>query len=297
MERLDSVQLDFPDPGKGWSWQYGQADQPLQATQADQVRISYLSLAWEEYGVTTAFSARGGGVSAKPYDTLNLGLHVGDLAQDVLENRRRFGQLMSISAQECVVSEQVHGVRIAQVGEAHGEAGMLDKASAVAGCDALATQERVGLMAFFADCVPLFFCDPKTHWVALAHAGWRGSAAGMARVMVEFLIGKGCQVPDIRAGIGPCVGSCCYEVDEAVVEAFREGIPGFSHYAHSRPDGKYALDLQEANRLELVRAGLEESHIASASLCTACHGSEFFSYRKNSRTGRMAGFIRRRGGS
>ncbi|MCL1851464.1 MAG: peptidoglycan editing factor PgeF [Peptococcaceae bacterium] len=272
----------LPTPGGPWLWRQKPGDRTP----------PHLVLSWGDYGVTAAFSSRLGGCSTGPYSGLNLGLHVGDSAADVLENRSRFLAALSCTPRQCVAGEQVHGVKIATVEENQGGAGMLDLASVLPGYDALATQSRVGLMAFFADCVPLFFFDPKTRWAALAHAGWRGSAAGMARAMVAFLWARGCHASDLLAAIGPCVGSCCYEIDEATAAAFKKQIPGFGQYAFRRDNGKYALDLSEVNRLELLRAGLPDSRIFCASLCTCCHSDWFFSYRRQNQTGRMAAFMR-----
>lgn|GEM_PF-80681 len=281
----------LPVPGDTWSWRQ------IHGGDGDRRRnLPFLCLPWEEYGVTATFSSRVGGCGTDPYAELNLGLHVGDDPEVVLENRHRFLTASSCSPQHCVAGEQIHGVEIADVDDSCGGAGMLDLASVLPGYDALTTRTGVGLMAFFADCVPLYFFDPKTRRVALAHAGWRGSAAGMARSMVAFLSARGCRPSDLLAAIGPCVGSCCYEVDASTVAVFKERLPGSitgdKQFFHRRDRGKYALDLQEINRLELLSAGLTQSHISCASLCTCCNSDWFFSYRKNPRTGRMAAFIR-----
>jgi YfiH family protein len=159
-----------------------------------------------------------------------------------------------------------------------------------------------------ADCVPLLLADPATGRVAAAHAGWRGMAAGAPGAAVEALrTSFGAGAPGLVAAAGPSIGPCCYEVGPDVREAFeRAGYPRdmiarwFSDGASAGPGrthapsaGRFMLDLWAATRDQLLSAGLEEENIHLSRLCTACHPSACWSYRRDGAgTGRMAGVIR-----
>ncbi|HWQ55355.1 MAG TPA: peptidoglycan editing factor PgeF [Bryobacteraceae bacterium] len=133
-----------------------------------------------------------------------------------------------------------------------------------------------------ADCIPVLLADVRNRAVAAVHAGWRGTvgriAAGAVRAMAERY---GTRPEDLRAMIGPGIGSCCYEVGPEVAGQF-----GYA------PNGRVHLDLPEANRRQLVEAGLEPEHIWVAGLCTMCRAEEFYSFRRErEHAGRMHSFI------
>ena len=168
----------------------------------------------------------------------------------------------------------------------------MDRESAVAETDALITaDEDIMLVSFYADCVPLYFYDPVRRVVGLAHAGWMGTAKHIARHTVETMRDKlSCDPSNILAAIGPAIGMCCYEVDEAVIRTMRQSDieAGWSR----KENGKYMLNLKEINEQILRKAGILPTHIEITNLCTSCQQEWFFSHRRDKgRSGRMASWI------
>ncbi|KLU64975.1 laccase domain protein [Desulfosporosinus acididurans] len=247
---------------------------------------------WLEEGIDIGFSTRKGGVSHSPYDSLNLGLHVGDEAGAVLENRSRWLGLWDVSWQGAVVGEQIHGAKVVWVDEKDGGRGLRDQETVIPGVDGLITKSSVGLMTFYADCVPLYFYYPDLKAVGIAHAGWKGTLQKIGRRALECFEEAGGSTEKAWAAIGPSIGPCCYVVDERVASQFR------ANYAETpflRPisEGQYQLDLWEANITTLLEKGVHRDNISVAALCTKDNPEWFFSHRRDgARTGRMAGWIR-----
>lgn len=257
-------------------------------------QLTYFSIPeWEQAGIEIGFSTRGGGISRGPFNSLNLGLHVGDDGRAVLENRRRWLSEWKCGWDGFVVGEQVHGNRVAWVAEEEGGCGAQELATSVRGVDGLLTTGNIGLMAFFADCVPLFFYHPKIELVALAHAGWKGTVDKIAQVTVDNIAQAGGSPEDCWVGIGPSIGPCCYEVDDAVAARITANFAATEFLTASRP-GHYQLDLGQANKDILLARGVRAENIWLAQLCTSCRADDFFSHRRDGvLTGRMAGWIRR----
>ncbi|KOP64155.1 multicopper polyphenol oxidase [Bacillus sp. FJAT-18019] len=252
--------------------------------------------------LTAGFTGRKGGVSLAPYDSLNLAFHVGDRPEDIVENRRRTAAAIGFSLDDWTCGEQVHGVRIGVVREGDRGRGSLDRASAFQDTDGLITNvPGVLLTSFYADCVPLYFWDPVTGAVGLAHAGWKGTLGGIAEEIVRSMAAEyGSQPQHIHAAIGPSIGECCYEVDDRVMDHVRNSGNGLlisdevtkSALYLDKGDGKYMLNLKEINRDIMIKAGILTEHIECTSWCTSCNHDLFFSYRKDGgTTGRMASWI------
>lgn len=245
--------------------------------------------------VAHAFSTRLGGVSRVPYHSLNLGLHVGDEPQQVVENRQRICQALGTQLTRLVAGEQVHGDRVQTVGIAHAGRGSTSQADALPGVDALVTGEPFLLLSsYYADCVPLLFLDPVQRVIALAHAGWKGTVQNIgAKTLYHMVERHGCRTANILVAVGPAIGPCCYEVDVPVMEAVEKCWPGGGPLP-ARPGlpGRWWLDLPAVNRGLLLSAGVRSGNVTMAGYCTACRDDLFFSYRKqNGRTGRMASLI------
>ena len=223
------------------------------------------------HGVRHAFFTRHGGVSAPPFDTLNLGWSVGDEREAVAENVRRAYRALELDRGYAVRVKMVHGTRVVAVNERHAN-------QRLPATDGLVTATRhLTLAMTFADCQPIVLYDPDHHAVALGHAGWRGTLAGMALSLVRALEEScGSRPEGLIAVLGPAIGGCCYEVGEEVVRAARTWPDG-SAWLRANGHGRFHLDLTAANTALLRRAGVR--HIESISLCTACRTDEFFSYR------------------
>lgn len=247
-------------------------------------------------GVTAAVSSRKGGVSAAPFDSLNMSFSSGDAPLAVKENRRRFLSAAGILPEDAVSCHQVHGTHVEIVGKADCGRGALSGETAIAGCDGLLTAASgVPLTMNFADCTPIFLYDPVRRAAAVVHGGWRGTAGDIAGKTVRLMEETyGSRPSDILAGIGPAIRMCCFEVGEDVTEAFRRMFPeeDMAALCREKGEGKFLFDLAEANRRLLLRAGVRADHIEDSGLCTYCRDDLFFSYRKSGgRTGRHMGVI------
>jgi YfiH family protein len=215
-------------------------------------------------GARAAFSARLGGVSEAPFDSLNLGILTGDGPEAVAENRRRLAAALGLNPEQVVFALQVHGTRLIDHSEPL-EEGLPE-------ADGHIVQEPgVAPLVLAADCLPVALYGKGG--LAMVHAGWRGLAEG--------IVGAAAAAVDATAAaIGPGIGLCCYEVGDEVLDAFAD-------LGGRIADGRM-LDLPGVARRRLAEAGVER--IESADLCTSCERELFFSHRRDhGRTGRQAG--------
>lgn len=256
--------------------------------------------------LTAGFTTRIGGVSKGDFDSLNCGLHVADAPGDVVENRRRLAGALALPFEACTYAEQVHGKEIQVVTRRQRGAGYNSREQALQAKDGFITNESgVYLHALFADCVPLYFYDPVHKAVGLAHAGWKGTALGIAKAVPEAMSAAyGTKPRELKAAIGPSIGVCCYEVDDAVIARMDKVIgelgltAGDEQEGEDSPmyirqtNGKYRLNLQQLNRQIMIKAGILPSNIELSGLCTSCRLDLFYSHRKEGgSTGRMAAWI------
>jgi YfiH family protein len=241
-------------------------------------------------GFVNAFSTRLGGVSPFQQDALNLAGFNEDEAENIYENRRRFLKLFE---GEWVLTScwQVHSADVRTVRDTE------DVRRDTEHCDALVTNmRRVLLGVKTADCVPIILGDVRTGACAAVHAGWRGTLASILTRALERMSNEyGTRAEDVRAAIGPAAGACCYEVGAEVIEAFQEKFPDSTHLFTPTRAGHALVDLQRANREQLLAAGVAPESIHTAPLCTICRTDIFFSYRRekipHGRTGRLMAVI------
>ncbi len=240
-------------------------------------------------GVKAWFSTRVGGRGKPPYDSLNLSFNVGDDPETVLENRRH---AIPQGLSRLIMAQQVHQSEVAWVGALDRGRGAYEPGSRLPGLDGLLTRDaEVVLGMEFADCVPIFLADRQGRWVGILHAGWKGTVLGVQRRAVADIVDAGYDLNDIRVGIGPAIGPCCYEVDQRVEEPIKRVLGHNRTLRPGRDGGHWRLDLWTTNRLILESIGIPPEHIAVLEICTSCR-PEFFSYRRDSKvTGRMGGFI------
>ncbi|WP_155474688.1 peptidoglycan editing factor PgeF [Heliobacterium mobile] len=245
-------------------------------------------------GVVQAISTRKGGLSEPPFDELNLGCHVGDDLERVYENRRRLSAALNLKSDRWITVNQVHGDRILWVGTGEDIDPAPGKGLPIMEADGLATEQPgVPLVVFGADCGLLLFFDSKTRRIGAVHAGWRGTVNGLPQRMIEQFVERGSRAEDILVGIGPCIGPCCYPVGEEVAEAFKTKW-SFSEEVLGPPneEGKRALDIKAAQRLQLLQANVPDVNIQTMDLCTSCQSAELYSYRRDSgKTGRQGAII------
>lgn len=244
-------------------------------------------------GVAHGFSTRQGGVSQGMWASLNLGVSRGDNPDHVRENYRRF--LVAIGAKEgkLAMTNQVHGGTVRTVTSADWKDDPYGKVTYEA--DGLMTATPgVTLMIFSADCIPILFYDPVRKVIAACHAGWRGTAAGIATHTVERMKDVyGCRGEDILAAIGPGIGPCCFETHEDVPNAMTAAMATAAlPYMQIKENGKFAVDLKGINARRLEQAGLDPANIAICGECTACQPDRFWSHRKvGNQRGSMAAAI------
>jgi YfiH family protein len=223
-------------------------------------------------GARAAFSARPGGVSEGPFESLNLGRLTGDDVEAVRENRHRLAAGLDIDPRRVLIARQVHGAKVLRHDGPQEPAAFAGPAPGPPEADGHATA-RTGLapLVFVADCLPVALAGPGG--VAMAHCGWRGLATGVLERAVE-------EVDAQAAAIGPGIGPCCYEVGDEVRATFMGIAPDV--IANGR------LDLPQVARRLLERAGLRSLEVAEE--CTSCEPDLFFSHRRDrGRTGRQAG--------
>mgnify|MGYP000066440811 CR=1 FL=1 len=239
-------------------------------------------------GVGAWMSTRAGGVSAAPWQGLNLGIAVGDEPAAVAENRRRFAE--AIGARP-VWLRQVHGRTVARLTAA--DAGRAQPIEADA---AITTERGIACTVQVADCLPVLFCAPEGRAVGAAHAGWRGLAGGVLDATVAALCeATGCAPAELQAWLGPCIGPRQFEVGEEVVLAFGGSPAGDGRFTpRPRPDGamRWLADLPALARDRLRQCGV--SATTGGAWCTVEDPSRFFSYRRDGVTGRLAAAIWRR---
>lgn len=243
----------------------------------------YRSSVMPTTGVLHGFPERGGGVSPGARSSLNLGARWGDDPANVDANRRRLAAHAGYDPDALVVTRHVHGTDVWRVGE---------PLAAEAAFDGLVC-DRAGpvLGAFAADCIPLVFADPVARVIGAAHAGWRGTVAGVAARVVARMVECGARAADIRVALGPSIGPCCFEVGPEVAAAFRDALGELPGLVVAGPH-KDHVDLRVASRAVLERAGVAPPHIDDHPPCTRCHPDRFFSYRRDGQAGGVhMGFI------
>jgi len=231
-------------------------------------------------GARHAFTTRHGGVSAAPFDTLNFFEHSGDTRENILENYRRLGAAAGLDLSRAVGCRQVHGdlVRFIRAEDA----GKILYDDRPYDADAMLTDvPNVPLVAFSADCCTILLHDPTCRCVGAIHAGWRGTALGVAlKTLVAMMSAYGADPMTVRAAIGPAIGACCFETDSDVPDAIRAELSESADRFIEKRGDKYHVDLKQINRLWLLRGGLDPRHIDVHPDCTACRGDRYWSYRK-----------------
>jgi YfiH family protein len=256
-------------------------------------RLVWLSLdLLETRGVDHGFTLRYGGVSRGGVASLNFTSRQGDLPERVRENWRRLEAAAGLPAGRWSLVSQVHGTDVVRAGRGRKPC---HHRRTCPPADALVTTDPgVTVAVLTADCLPVILAAPGGRAAAVAHAGWRGALAGVVpRAVASLAAAGGAEPGDLAAGLGPAIGSCCFQVGEEVYEAFRKerGLP-FARRVFQRED-PWLLDLRQVCRIDLIEAGLREKNIDGVPLCTSCRRDLFFSHRRDGEpTGRMLAFAR-----
>lgn len=238
-----------------------------------------------------AVTTRAGGVSAGPYESLNLSLHVGDDETAVEENRRRAASAVGAHLEDLVFSQQTHSSTVALVSATDRGRGGRSLADAITETDALVTTDPAPvLVTMVADCVPIVLLDPQVPVLATVHAGWGGTVQRIVAAAVTTMAEHGAVPSRIHAGIGPAIAGNDYQVAADVQERVADGLPAHAEQV-LRPDpsadDRWLLDLPLANRLLLVEAGVPDAQIETMA-CSTLTDDRLFSHRRQQPTGRFA---------
>ncbi|MEE9293986.1 MAG: polyphenol oxidase family protein [Phycisphaerae bacterium] len=225
-------------------------------------------------------------------DAGNMALTVGPDQAGTVDRRRRVCEALSLPFERLTLGRQVHGTAVAVVTGDRIGCGRENSTTRIADVDGLMTdQPDVPLMVLSADCCLMVVYDPRRPALGVGHAGWRGTAAGMARNLVKTMVDSfGCQPEALLAALSPCAGVCCYAVGTDVEEAFEEhgraSRPWHPERGHvtstirQRRGSAMYLDLAQANRLQLQSCGLGADRVDVAGVCTICCDT-YFSYRRD----------------
>lgn len=226
--------------------------------------------------VRSASTTRAGGVSAAPYDSFNLAEHVGDSPAAVAANRDRLQRRLDLPSGPLWL-EQVHGRKVVDAATA----GVRPAADA-------SFSRRPGCVCavMTADCLPVLLCDRAGTAVAAAHAGWRGLAGGVLEASVAAMAADPGQ---LLAWLGPAIGAQAFEVGDDVRTAFTEAHARSAEAFVRRPNGRWLADIYALARIRLQAAGV--GAVYGGGRCTYSEPGDFFSYRREQVTGRMASLI------
>jgi len=236
------------------------------------------------WNVNALITTRQGGVSANPYDSLNLALHVGDDEQSVLQNRKLMADAIGEDLDFQWLS-QVHGNSVLTLDQ-----GLVDESTEA---DAIYTRENnIACGVLTADCLSVFFCDETGEEIAVAHAGWRGLVSGvLEKTLDKFQAEPG----TLLVYLAPVIGPCHFEVGEEVREAFLDmdhdeicDQDSILFLESGKPD-KWMADLYAIAKIILASRGVK--HIYGDPICTYCEFDQYYSYRRDGETGRFASLI------
>ncbi|MDO5686114.1 MAG: peptidoglycan editing factor PgeF [Neisseria sp.] len=225
--------------------------------------------------VHTLLTTRIGGVSTGAYASLNLGLHVGDDAAHVAENRRRVQELVPVPL---VYLNQVHGTEVIDAANALHQTPTADAAVERAG--------KAACVIMTADCLPVLLCDARGTVVAAAHCGWRSLAGG---ILHRTIAAMQCPPQEISAFLGTAISPDAFEVGQDVYDVFTGSLPTAADCFAPLTDGKYLADIYALARLTLQQADV--TRVFGGEGCTVLERERFFSYRRDHTTGRMAAVI------
>ena len=249
-------------------------------------RTIYRSSLLEAPDLIHGFSTRLGGVSTLPHtQSMNVAFERGDGEETVRENLRLFLAAAKESEPEdddlsrIVCGPQIHSASVRRVGKADGGQGVCrDVPYPVDGY--LTDESGVWLLVRVADCVPILFCDKENGIIGACHAGWRGTAGGIAPITVEKMLSLGAEVENIQVAIGPCIHPCCYEVGGDFYEQV-SSLRGedFAKRHIKSFDNRMHANLTEMNKELLITAGVSEKNISISDKCTCCEPDLFHSHR------------------
>lgn len=247
------------------------------------------SLFSERKDVLVFVTTRLGGFSQKHLASCNIGFNIEESAEITAANRRNICDALGIDFEKLTFQQQVHEDYISFVDLKNAGSGLLRKEDALPHSDAMITTEKnVTIFAQAADCVPIAIYDTKQKIAAVVHAGWRGTVKKVAqKTAIKMIKEFNCSPNTMLVGIGPSIGSCCYEVGKDVIESVNQSFADTSKIILQQGNSVH-LDLWEANKCQLLEIEIPESNIEIAQECTKCNAHIYFSSRNDhGHTGRF----------
>lgn len=258
--------------------------------------VYYASELLRRAGAPHGFSTRHGGISTQAHlQHMNLGFFRGEAPEITRENYRIFAQALGFDPARTVFTNQTHTATVVCVGAAHCGVGVTkppvyfpgtQKDDACNEVDALVcATPGMGIGIRVADCVPILFYDPVSGVAGAAHAGWRGTVGRIGEKTLEQMEACGAKRDSIYCAVGPAIGGCCYEVDDAFATRFFDTLgeeicaPCFVKRKNAQQTERYYADLKQINARLLAQAGIPCAHIDVTHACTCCDPAEFFSHR------------------
>ncbi len=228
-------------------------------------------------GIIAGTTTRRGGYSQAPYDSLNLGLHVGDDPSVVLQNRAELENRLCLPNPPYWL-DQVHGTNVVLAKNIAEQAPQADAS--------YTTEPNTICAILTADCLPVLFCSKQGDVIGAAHAGWKGLQAGVLEAVVKAM---NCPLQKLMAWLGPAIGPSAYEVGPEVYQAFVKDDPKAAQAFSKGREDRYYANLYELAKQRLQALGLNA--IYTENYCTFSDQERFFSYRREGKTGRMASLI------
>lgn len=224
-----------------------------------------------------AISTRVGGTSKKNHGSLNISYKVQDDPTRVDENRYLLSEATGMDLSRAAWVDQTHSDKVMKLDASNRPA----KGGSLGEGDGIITNEtNIPIFILVADCLPVLFFDPVHKAMGLAHAGWRGTVSHIvAKTLLAMGEAYGTKPEEVRAALGPCIGSCCYEVGEDVQKEFSSVFPWSGEVLQKSSTQHWKLDLAEANARQLLEIGVKEDNLIRSGLCTVGNIQSFYSHR------------------
>lgn len=245
-------------------------------------------------GCNAYFTSRNGGISKGSYKSLNLGLHTNDRKESVIKNRKITAKNLNLNLSSFTSAEQIHGDRVYVVEKKDRGKGSINYSNSIKKTDAIITNANdITLFSYYADCVPLYFYDKENRIIGLAHSGWKGTLKRIGlKVLKKMKDEFDSKISDCLVAIGPAISRDFYEVDNKLVNKFRNNFSNINDYLIYKGKNSYLLDLPGIVKMMFLKAGIKSENIIESNMCTYSNKENFYSYRRDKGvTGRMASII------